>query len=133
MISPWTVYWVLQLDSIKTGVGVFSILGLVLIGAAMAGILGISTMPPVSDGDRCLASKHLPRLGRAWVVCLALAASNMFLPTTKTACAILTIPAVANNETLQTDLTEVYQLGMERIKEELGATDNQGENRESSN
>lgn len=55
------------------------------------------------------------------ITVLSLSMALAFVPTTKTLCAIIAIPAIANNEQLQADASDIYRLGMERLKEELGA------------
>lgn len=50
---------------------------------------------------------------------LCLIAAVVTVPSTKTAAAMLTIPVIVSNETLQADASEIYSLGMERLKEVL--------------
>ena len=118
MLSPWTVYWVLQLDRIGGFFEVFAVLsglaGVVLFLAFFISHTGCT------DSEAREFSVRLRQL-LYWVtpVFLLFGAVNSLLPSTKTMCAVLTIPAVANSEVLQRDAASIYQLGMERLKEVL--------------
>jgi len=110
VISPWTVYWIMQLSTIK--------LALILLPVAsffVVGFLGCAT-----DGDAVYderAGKFLKwtKIWLAWVIaCFAIAP---FVPSSKTAAAMVLIPAIANNETVQKEAGELYQLAKDGLKE----------------
>ena len=122
-ISPWTVYWIMQLDALRAVIGVCCF----VFGGSTAAMLIIGSInyfdSIVGDLEK---GKEMLRFCRRFLVppFLIFMVASALLPSTKSACAILAIPVIANNETLQADATEVYSLGMERLKEALEIEDN---------
>jgi hypothetical protein len=76
----------------------------------------ISYIPDIAEE----MAKIRPWAKRFLVLFVLLGGAIMLTPTTKTMCAVLTIPAVVNNEEFQGDATEIYRLGMERLRDVLG-------------
>jgi hypothetical protein len=114
MISPWTVYWVMQADSLRGCVVAAGTLS-----ATAACFAGLAFIMATATGDRDTIPVTARFLRGFSIATLVTFTFLPFAPTTKTLCAVLTIPAIANNETLQVDATEIYRLGMERLKEGL--------------
>lgn len=103
MISPWDIYWVMQLDSI---------------GAASV-LLSIFAVPSAIFTALAAKEGELP-----WSVPVILAPfaalllfAAIFLPSSKTAAAMLVIPAIANNETIQREAGDLYQLAKDGLRE----------------
>jgi hypothetical protein len=121
-MSGWTVYWVMQADAIRE-----SIFGLAMVtgtGSAMALFVGLMLLscPYGNDGQESFGRRVIWH-ALHWIspLCVLSALSLAFIPSTKTLCAVIAVPMVVNNETLQADSAEIYKLGMERLKEELGS------------
>lgn len=108
-MSAWEVYWLMQADTICLGAPpTFIITGL-------AGLLLVAFMY-IECEKHVLATL----LGFLCVLSIAIGvAIGLFMPSTKTLAAMYAVPLVVNNEQLQSDLTDVYTLGMERLKEVL--------------
>lgn len=121
-MSPWTVYWVMQADSLRGALVTPIVLSIV--GALISGfVASMTVIDPLPDRGR---NDRIHAKSRFWlsfsVTVFAIAGTAIsFVPTTKTLCAVIAVPAVINNEQLQADAADIYRLGMERLKEELGA------------
>lgn len=57
--------------------------------------------------------------GVIFLVGFALALIGVCVPSTKTACAMVLVPAITQNEELREDFDDIYELGLERIREAL--------------
>lgn len=121
-ISPWTIYWVMQMDSIgefvKSAAAVMAIPTVVFIVIKI-----INTVEPHSSREAEIHTLSTRGILLCFPFWIPLVISSCLLPSTKSMCAILTIPMVANNETLQADASEIYTLGMERLKDVLAEGD----------
>lgn len=125
MLSPWTVYWVLQLDLIRgTQEFLFIVLLFYTAGVCFTAVLASCDNEPGKAKNLFRHARNIIPVAVVWCVFMTLT------PNTKTMCAVLTIPAVANNEMLQRDATKIYELGMERLKEvlEIESVVNEDEN-----
>lgn len=111
MISPWDIYWVMQLDRI---IDLFT--GITIAGGVGA-LLALCMTPVWVDGSMCA-----PKL-RKWIVGVPLAvllfgaAGAAFIPSTKTAAAMIVVPAIANNETIQEEAGDLYKIAKEGLRE----------------
>ena len=93
MISAWDIYWVMQLDSINGTLTWIAILA----SAALVVCVFVWTL---ADGDED-AGRQVAKCLR--VTCWTLAATfglGTFIPSTKTAAAMIVLPAIANNEAI---------------------------------
>lgn len=107
-LTPWTVYWITRLDSLKwvaEGVAVSSMLALVGMGVACA----------LTEGDAWPLLRKWVRVGGA--AFLFAMAAYAAVPTTKEMCAILVIPAIAQNEDVQALGSEIPLLAREWLQE----------------
>ena len=115
MVSPWEIYMVLQLDTVHSiaaaGASLFLLIGFFVATAYVVEFLG---EPPCRKGRR-LRNFIFAILS----VTLILGSIVAFAPSTRNMCLILGIPAILNNEGVQSDLEEVYELGVDRVKEAL--------------
>lgn len=111
-MTAWDVYWVMQADSVRWSF------------AAIAVLLGIVTLSTAF----CAADEDEPEDVRAssnrisWMALFGLfvvAVCGMMYPTTKTMAAMYVLPKLANNEQLQQDAGDVYELAIQAIKEQL--------------
>lgn len=105
MIDAWDIYWVLQLDTIGFAAALLTLVGGAVVALAWIGFL---------DSDTRLSLFVPAMLTLLWLPVLALA---VFLPSTKTAAAMFVIPAIANNETIQRESGELYDLAKQALAE----------------
>lgn len=105
-ISAWDIYWVMQLDTIGVAAGLISFLGLIFLPFA----IGFSFF----EVKRAWAYFSCAGLGLFWMVAVAAA---IFLPSSKTAAAMLVIPAIANNETIEREAGDLYQIAKDGLRE----------------
>lgn len=131
IINPFYLYLILQLDSIKdfmTGAGAIAFAAGVL--AALFTSIHISTelsykkrMPNIYDGDESLDGVRKVRKasGVGAVAGVLVLAANSLLPTSERMAVLVVLPAVANNEAVQAEAKEVYDLakrGLAKLIEE---------------
>lgn len=111
-LDPWTVYFVMQADSILEllcGISLFS-------GFFSAISIAISVFCFLE-----VSKKAGFRSSTIAVTLFLLSAGSGIacglFPTTKTAAAVLLIPAIANNETIQDEASEIYQIAKDALRE----------------
>lgn len=131
MLTAWDVYWVMQLDSIGA---VAMCVAFVVSGlAAFASLWALAAR---GDCDpeawyspeykaKALRNQSLwPRLfARArqlGLVAACLWTLSAFIPSTKTAAAMVVLPAIANNETIHREAGELYDLAKRALSEAVG-------------
>jgi len=122
-ITPWTVYWITRLDAIFNVAVLAAIVGLVT--AAFLLVLATTTenervyesFGETKEGKLRLAKKlrryALPALAAGFLGAVA----ATLTPTTKEACAILAIPAIANSEDVQGLGADLVGLAREWLEE----------------
>lgn len=106
MIDAWDVYWVMQLDSIGIGLIFFGIAFVVASSAMFAYV----------------AEEH--QRVSAWGVIFGLVGFgmwglNMFLPSSKTAAAMMVLPAITSESVVQTvapETRELYELAKDALR-----------------
>ena len=122
-MNAWTIYWILQLDAISSA---FWLANLVLATAAAAltifnGISRFDTneFPMLCDPEaRIAACKARSGVRRKVVAALVpIFLISAFLPSTKTAAAMVVIPAIANNETIRKEAGDLYALAKQALRE----------------
>ena len=115
-ITASTIYWIMQLDHIH--------------GALVAVLLvcGLGSIPVIGFSFSLVYEKHMKPfvayMNTILIVSVFIIAGcfKIFLPSTKTAIAMYTIPKLLNSQamyTLEGDAKELYKLGVERLKSEL--------------
>lgn len=123
MISPWEIYFVLQLDAIRGALGVAT--ALLTSAAIVTAVVGAFE---TSDGQWNEGSKKngaaLLRLTKRLFVCVVpLFALAVLTPGSKTAAAMVIIPAIANNETIQKEAADLYGLAKQALSEAVKPDD----------
>lgn len=113
MLSAWDVYWVMQLDSINAGAAIIGVFGTAF-GAIGTGVFTVA----VADGEEW-APPVLRLARRVLGVGVLCAIAAVFLPSTKTAAAMIVVPAIANNQTLQREAGELYTLAKDALREAI--------------
>jgi len=122
-MNAWTIYWILQLDTIN-----FVLVALTLGIGAFAGITAIAGALNKSSGTfypELSSSKKERELGEAQsrtakrmlTPFFILAALAAFSPSTKTAAAMVIVPAIANNETIRKEAGDLYSLAKQALRE----------------
>ena len=111
MITGWDIYWITRLDDIRhvlLGVTLFSALALFIIFVL------------------CAAGNMVNQKGQ-WVVISFIilifscgVITRTFIPTTKQMAMIKVVPAIVNNETIQAECKEFYNLAKDGLKELVG-------------
>jgi isopentenyl diphosphate isomerase/L-lactate dehydrogenase-like FMN-dependent dehydrogenase len=116
-ISPWDIYWILQLDSV--------------IGAAKAILIccGIVTLillisspfwVEVISDLRKFATSAARRVAYFAVPALLV---TVFVPSSKTAAAMVVLPAIANNANVQQEAGEPYAMAKDALREAIKPDD----------
>lgn len=129
IIDPFHLYLILQLDSIKNLLGgditviplIFSAITFV-IASAMRHILMVDVL---SDAEAAGLDKIRPILAAILITCGLAQAANAFIPSSERMAILVVLPAVVNNESVQTEAKEVYELakrGLAKLVEDEAAT-----------
>jgi hypothetical protein len=102
MISAWDIYWVMQLDTIRSALGVASVFALVA--------TAMSALAIAIEG----ASPRYAKFFGAALAPLAIAAA--LVPSSKTAAAMVVLPAIANNQTIQREAGDLYGIAKDALR-----------------
>lgn len=105
MISPFEIYLVMQLDSLVGLAVCFSIFFGIATLVAVVGVVGDDLERPIF----ALVVTAGPFLAAVLTAAI--------LPSSKTAAAMIVIPAIANNEKIQDEAGELYQLAKQGLKQ----------------
>jgi len=110
-LTSWTIYWVTRCDAIHTAcIHIAMIVTMLTFVVKMTSEPALRMSPFIRPSEwRSLA---LP------VLCVVPALLGaIFIPTTKEACAILIIPALANNENMENVGSEFVEFARDWMKE----------------
>jgi hypothetical protein len=118
MLTPFNLYLIMQLDNIRNAM-IIPIIILILLTVAgfimmMSNIIN-SDIPEKQFGDpwHILGKKIFRRAGLGSAFVLALIA---FLPSSRSAAVIVVLPAIVNNEAIQKEAADLYQLAKEGLR-----------------
>lgn len=115
MITPWEIYWVLQLDSISTALLTLALvfgLAIVLLGL----LWGLASSESEKDAAR-VCKKLL--LGLAVPLFVVGFVGCALLPSTKTAAAMIIVPQIVNSPTIQHEAGDLYKLAKEALRDAI--------------
>lgn len=120
-VSPWTVYWILQLDSIGASLSVLSIGG--LLAASLLTIFGAMNKSFSNSYPEHISSKRERASGEAMhrlarilaAIVIPLFLINSLLPSTKSMAAIIVVPAIANSEMIRSEAGDLYDLAKQAL------------------
>ena len=100
-ISPWLIYWLMQLDSICEFVRVVAIIG----SALLIGLIAIRIMCIYAseyDSDAKAFYNYTTKLYKFGSIIIPIfILINVFIPNTKTVASMIIIPPIINNEQVQ--------------------------------
>lgn len=106
MITPFEVYIVMQADDVKNALE-----GLAGLSLLTAGCLVVFS----SLAEEALV---VPKKSTALLIFgILCGVTSSLVPSTKTAAAMLVVPAIVNNERLQKEASELYQIAKKALKE----------------
>lgn len=133
-MTAFQVYLILQLDTIKVAMGVpIAISAVFAIAGTIMYFCSLDNLKPHIDYETDADSEARIEEAKRWnstskkmlsffvPVFVLFVCATTLLPSTKTAAAVVLIPALTQNEELNSDLGEIYNLGIQRIKELLGS------------
>ncbi len=116
-MSAWTMYWIMQATTISQALGVAG--GFTLLALVFFTIVSLVQFDSQDEDERKKGHVMWAIVRRfAWAP-IVLIVAHTFMPTTKSLCAIIAVPMIVNDETLQADAAEIYRLGMAKLKDEL--------------
>lgn len=111
-ISPWEMYLVLQLDSIRAALNTFSTLGFFLfcpfclLFPFFADAAGIKNTPAII--------KKTAKVGALVLVPAFILTAT--IPSSRTMAAMIVVPAIVNNPSIRSEAGELYELAKEALR-----------------
>jgi uncharacterized membrane protein len=116
-MNAFSLYLILQLDSIGTTLAIVSIVGALasVIGLIVAGCQRGDENWRAGGVDHTVSNAIFKYAKRGLITCVALFAFNGLLPSSKTAAVMIVLPAVANNENIQREAGELYQIAKQGL------------------
>lgn len=121
MITESMMYWITRLDGLNTFMGV-------LLGVCILISISMVTAWGNTDIER-LARNYMRAAWLFAVASLFLATGIVFTPTTKEMAMIYAVPAISRSDIVREDIPELYELGVETLKEKLKGASNGDDNR----
>jgi hypothetical protein len=125
-LSAWDIYLVMQLDAI----GFFSLMvTIALAGIAVSSFISIwrnqdfaeiyEDSPECKSYQKYMASANSSNklAWRTFPVAIVFALISALLPSSKTAAAMLILPAIVNNEAIQQEAGDLYRLAKQGLSE----------------
>lgn len=111
-MDAWTIYWILQLDSINSAFGTIALIS----GIASSSAFVFSGIVWLNQEEQ--AAKIIRKFSyrAAWIFAITIA-SGALIPSTKTAAAMVVIPAIANNETIRNEAADLYKLAKDALRD----------------
>lgn len=112
MVTESELYWITRLNPINDFAGVSLTLS-IIVGLVSLIVLGVN----YSEEDEELRDSAKRWSGWSFLTAIFMSVILMFTPTMKEMCAIKIIPAIVNNERVQTVGNEFYSLAVEWMRE----------------
>lgn len=135
MITPWEIYWVLQLDSIIAAAVLIAVVSGVV--AAITSIVSLVLAADNPDGwysemlksDVIRNNKRAPVLRKAAFRILVFLFLPSFvlatlLPSTSTAAAMIVAPKIINSPTVQHEAGDLYKLAKQALENAVAPSHN---------
>lgn len=121
-LTPFQVYLVMQLDSISTLAFILGVLSAIVFTIFFICYVldnAASKYHPELSDSKAEAARAEMSLGiakKAGVLAALSLTLGTFLPSTKTAAAMIVLPAIVNSQTVQTEAGELYGLAKEGLR-----------------
>lgn len=116
-ISPWLIYWLIQLDSICKFVDVVAFLGSLLLIILIVVRTAWANAPRYDDGAKAFYNATTSICKFSSVIIPIFVLLNVFIPNTKTVAAMILIPPIVNNEQVQQIPDDILTFVRSVIKE----------------
>lgn len=113
-ISPFALYLILQLDSIKQGLEAL-IVGMFIVTIATLLVAVFRCDFKREEKQKEIWAQHMPYVKGCAAVMLLSLVTNTLVPSTKSMAAIVVVPAIVNNETVQQEAGELYDLAKQAL------------------
>ena len=110
-LSPWTIYWIMQCDSIKAALCAM----MVVYAAASFCTMWLTLAASMEEKLRADCSTFSKWAKKSISVFVALLIINSVFPSTKTMAAAYIIPKIANNEAIGAEAKEIYELAKQAM------------------
>lgn len=115
MLSPWDVYWVMQADSFCCLLLTLSVvLCVVAIGSGVIWLMCFSA--PLSASEKTIGRALLNSLWVSVPASILLLIATAAAPSTRTLAAMYVLPAIVNNEQIQDEAADLYELAKEGLR-----------------
>lgn len=121
MITESMMYWITRLDGMNVFIGVS--LAVCVCAALISGIAA------VNEPNEGMSRKCISVMMRFVVAAFVLAMGLVFTPTTKEMAMIYAVPAISRSDLIREDIPELYELGVEALKEKLKGVNHGHDNR----
>lgn len=112
-LSPIQIYWIMQADTIITCL--IALMAFIII-CLITNIVSIFT---ALENSKKVSNSLKYTLFFTITMFILDMIGLTFYPSTKTQATMYVVPAIVNNEKIQGDASEIYNLGIERLKEVL--------------
>lgn len=116
-ISPWLVYWLMQLDSICNFVKCIAVLGSILLIVLIILRIIVKAYVEWDEEAEAFYTVTTPLYKFSSVVIPIFVLLNVFIPNTKTVAAMILIPPIVNNEQVQQIPDDILTFVRSVIKE----------------
>ena len=121
MIDESTMYWITRLDKVSSVLSGLAV-ACGIVGGIMTIVAVIMCPMAASDGDFTPAARMTKRGSLITMpLFLIFLLGWAFVPTTKEYAAIKLIPAIVNNQKVQTEASDVYELLKDWLKDQVQA------------
>lgn len=125
-MNAWTIYWILQLDSLNTLFCILSVFATIGAGISVVAAIALSADLSAYDVEKKTKDFLHAQLIQKVAKCMSIVASILlllaaFLPTTKTAAAMVILPAVVNNQKIQAEAGDLYNIAKQALRKAAGA------------
>ena len=123
-MSAWTVYWVLQLDGIRTLLCTLAALSGVCTG--LSAFFGGMMVSDYNDEEKIRGKYVLGLVRKFGVAFVVLLSIGILTPSSKTAAAMIVLPALTSEEvvgTVKSEAKELYEMAKEALKEKITTTE----------
>lgn len=91
--------------------------GILIVSLAVSILLQFAYFACQSEGDQPIIGRK--GLTAIWAVVILVAIGVTVTPSTKTLAAMIVVPAIANSQAVQKDFPQLYDLAVNKLKEQL--------------